>query len=49
MSGTRDPPYVEFPSHVILEELDVRAAPAPASYRLVDQGAGTREVAGQPP
>ncbi|MCB0946688.1 MAG: thiamine pyrophosphate-binding protein, partial [Mycobacterium sp.] len=45
MSGTPGPSYVEFPSHVILEELDVRAAPAPASYRLVDQGAGTREVA----
>src|SRR5581483_11812396 len=45
MSGTPGPAYVEFPSHVILEELDVDAAPPPAAYRLVDQGAGTREVA----
>ena len=45
MSGTPGPSYVEFPSHVILEELDVAEAPRPSSYRLVSQGAGTREVA----
>jgi thiamine pyrophosphate-dependent acetolactate synthase large subunit-like protein len=45
MSGTPGPSYVEFPSHVILEELDVAEAPSPSSYRLVNQGAGTRELA----
>src|SRR5271168_2621827 len=45
MSGTPGPAYVEFPSHVILEELDVAEAPSPSSYRLVNQGAGTRELA----
>src|SRR5580693_1889778 len=45
MSGTPGPSYVEFPSHVILEELDVAEAPSPSSYRLVSQGGGTREVA----
>lgn len=45
MSGTPGPTYVEFPSHVILEELDVDAAPPPSAYRLVNQGAGSREVA----
>src|SRR3569833_1828533 len=45
MSGTPGPTYVEFPSHVILEELDVADAPPPSSYRLVNQGAGSREVA----
>ena len=45
MSGTPGPSYIEFPSHVILEELDVTAAPEPSSYRLVNQGAGAREVA----
>ena len=45
MSGTPGPSYIEFPSHVILEELDVgRSAPA-QRYRLVNQGAGAREVA----
>lgn len=45
MSGTPGPCYVEFPSHVILEELDVADALPPNRYRLVDQGAGAREVA----
>src|SRR5271156_6075409 len=45
MSGAPGPSYVEFPSHVILEELDVAEAPSPSSYRLVNQGAGTRELA----
>ncbi len=30
MSGTPGPSYIEFPSHVILEELDVADAPSPA-------------------
>ena len=45
MSGTPGPAYVEFPSHVILDALDVAAAPSPATYRLVNQSAGAREVA----
>ena len=45
MSGTPGPSYVEFPSHVILEELSVGDAPEPSAYRLVNQGAGAREVA----
>ncbi|BBY75525.1 acetolactate synthase large subunit [Mycolicibacterium parafortuitum] len=45
MSGTPGPCYIEFPSHVILEELDVAAPLAPERYRLVNQGAGEREVA----
>ena len=45
MSGTPGPCYVEFPSHIILEELDVADPLPPNRYRLVDQGAGAREVA----
>ena len=45
MSGTPGPSYIEFPSHVILEELDVADALPPSAYRLVNQGAGAREVA----
>lgn len=39
MSGTPGPVYIEFPSHVILEDLDVPAALPPAKYRLTNQGA----------
>ena len=45
MSGTPGPSYIEFPSHVILEELDVPDPLPPNRYRLVNQGAGAREVA----
>ncbi|OBK78781.1 thiamine pyrophosphate-binding protein [Mycobacterium sp. 1274761.0] len=45
MSGTPGPTYVEYPSHVILEELDVADPLPPHRYRLVNQGAGSREVA----
>ena len=45
MSGTPGPVYIEFPSHVILEELDVPDPLPPNRYRLVNQGAGAREVA----
>src|SRR6201991_1687536 len=45
MSGTPGPSYIEFPSHVILEELDVPDPLPPNRYRLADQGAGAREVA----
>lgn len=45
MSGTPGPSYVEYPAHVLLEELDVPDALPPNKYRLVNQGAGAREVA----
>ncbi len=45
MSGTPGPSYVEYPAHVLLEELDVPEALPPNRYRLVNQGAGAREVA----
>jgi len=45
MSGTPGPAYIEFPSHVILEELDVADPLPPHRYRLVNQGAGAPEVA----
>lgn len=45
MSGTPGPTYIEYPSHVILEELDVAEALPPSAYRLVNQGAGAREIA----
>jgi acetolactate synthase-1/2/3 large subunit len=45
MSGTPGPSYIEFPSHVILEELDVPDPLPPSRYRLVNQGAGAREIA----
>src|SRR5689334_17790105 len=45
MSGTPGPSYIEYPSHVILEELDVAEAPPPNRYRLVNQGAGASEIA----
>jgi acetolactate synthase I/II/III large subunit len=45
LSGTPGPSYIEYPSHVILEELDVPDALPPNAYRLVNQGAGAREVA----
>jgi thiamine pyrophosphate-dependent acetolactate synthase large subunit-like protein len=39
MSGTPGPVYIEYPSHVILEDLDVPAALPPHKYRLTNQGA----------
>lgn len=45
MSGTPGPAYIEYPSHVILEELDVADPPEPHRYRLVNQRAGAPEVA----
>ncbi|OBK77468.1 thiamine pyrophosphate-binding protein [Mycobacterium sp. 1164985.4] len=45
MSGTPGPSYIEYPSHVILEELDVPDPLPPHRYRLVNQSAGDREVA----
>ncbi|ORV50005.1 acetolactate synthase [Mycolicibacter engbaekii] len=45
LSGTPGPAYIEYPSHVILEELDVAAPPEPHRYRLVNQRAGAAEIA----
>ncbi|WP_197508439.1 thiamine pyrophosphate-binding protein, partial [Mycobacterium sp. E735] len=45
MSGTPGPAYIEYPSHVILSELDAADPPPPHRYRLVNQTAGEREVA----
>jgi thiamine pyrophosphate-dependent acetolactate synthase large subunit-like protein len=45
MSGTPGPAYIEYPSHVILEELDVPEALPPHRYRLVNQGADGDRIA----
>jgi len=45
MSGTPGPAYIEFPSHIILEELDVPAPLPPHRYRLTDQGADGDRIA----
>ena len=45
MSTTPGPAYIEYPSHVILEELDVADPLPPSAYRLVNHGAGAREIA----
>jgi acetolactate synthase-1/2/3 large subunit len=43
-TGTPGPCYVEYPSHVIQEELDVPDALAPDAYRLVNQGASAQMI-----
>lgn len=43
-SGTPGPVYIEYPSHVILEELDVKPPLPPEAYRLVNQGASAAMV-----
>ena len=45
MSGTPGPSYIEYPSHIIQEELDVPEPLPPARYRLVNQGADIDKVA----
>lgn len=45
MSGTPGPTYVEYPSHIILEELDVGPALPPHRYRLTEQGADGDRIA----
>ncbi|MFW0783390.1 thiamine pyrophosphate-binding protein [Gordonia sp. CPCC 206044] len=45
VSGTPGPVYIEYPSHVIQEELDVPDALPPERYRLVGQSAGAEQVA----
>lgn len=43
-TGTPGPAYIEYPAHVILEDLDVPAAVPPEAYRLVNQGASAQMV-----
>ncbi|MXO89952.1 thiamine pyrophosphate-binding protein [Pontixanthobacter aquaemixtae] len=45
MSGTPGPTYVEYPSNVILEELDAPDILPPARYRLTQQGADGDRIA----
>lgn len=45
LTGTPGPVYIEYPAHVIQEELDVPEPIPPARYRLVDQTAGPDRVA----
>ncbi len=45
MSGTPGPTYVEYPSHVILEELDAPEILPPHRYRLTMQGADGDRIA----
>src|SRR5262249_28417059 len=44
LTGTPGPVYIEYPSHVILQELDVPPAAPPSAYRLVGQTAGPDRV-----
>jgi thiamine pyrophosphate-dependent acetolactate synthase large subunit-like protein len=44
LTGTPGPVYIEYPSHVIQEELDVPAALPPEAYRLVNQTAGPDKI-----
>ncbi|TDV49898.1 thiamine pyrophosphate-binding protein [Actinophytocola oryzae] len=45
LTGRPGPVYIEYPSHVIQEDLDVAPALPPQRYRLVDQTAGADRVA----
>lgn len=45
MSGTPGPCYIEYPHHVILEELDVPEVLPPHRYRLTNQGADGDRIA----
>ncbi|MGI5329556.1 thiamine pyrophosphate-binding protein [Actinomadura nitritigenes] len=45
LSGTPGPVYIEYPAHVIQEELDVPPAAPPETYRLVAQTAGPDRIA----
>ncbi|AZG45117.1 thiamine pyrophosphate-binding protein [Gordonia insulae] len=44
LSGTPGPVYIEYPSHVIQEELDVPPVLPPSRYRLVGQTAGQEQI-----
>jgi len=43
-TGTPGPVYIEYPSHVIQQELDVPAPLPPAAYRLVRQAASASAI-----
>ncbi len=45
MSGTPGPTYIEYPSHIILEELDLPPVLPPHRYRLTNQGADGDRIA----
>ena len=45
MSGTPGPAYVEYPSHIILEELEPTPILPPHRYRLTNQGADGDRIA----
>jgi acetolactate synthase-1/2/3 large subunit len=45
LSGTPGPVYIEYPIHVISEELDVPPPLPPEAYRLVGQTAGPDKIA----
>ncbi|WP_426000042.1 thiamine pyrophosphate-binding protein [Caulobacter sp. DWR1-3-2b1] len=45
IGGTPGPVYIEYPSHIILEELDLPEPLPPSRYRLVNQGADIDMVA----
>ncbi len=45
MSGTPGPSYIEYPSHVILGELDLPPVLPPHRYRLTNQGADGDRIA----
>ena len=44
-TGTPGPVYIEYPQHVILEDLDVPEPIPPEAYRLVQQGASAQMIA----
>jgi len=43
-TGTPGPAYIEYPAHVIQEDLDVPEALPPDAYRLVQQGASAQMI-----
>ena len=45
MSGTPGPAYIEYPSHIIMEELDLPPVLPPHRYRLTNQGADGDRIA----
>ncbi|UGQ13807.1 thiamine pyrophosphate-binding protein [Yinghuangia sp. ASG 101] len=45
LNGTPGPVYIEYPQHVIQQELDVPPPVEPSAYRLVGQTAGADKVA----
>lgn len=43
-TGTPGPAYIEYPAHVIQEDLDVGEPLPPSAYRLVEQGASAQMI-----